>query len=231
MWRSCAPYSSLVVCSDASPGGHGISYGRAPPDEVADWSRLADCRGCYTHLTAEASGSLDGGAPTVFTPGKRLAGGLVADCGGAAWDGDPALLPSGSRSLERVSMPLAAVRWTHVGRPGGYRHIHLEEARALRWAYEFRLRHPAELGCRSVHPVDSVAVAGAACKGRSAARCLNVEMRKLMALQLASGTAGFFPWIASGDTPRICPSAGTDCERVMCLLVVLLPRWPSDDEL
>ena len=166
-------FSSLVVCSDAAPGGHGISYGRATCDEVQDWCRLASSKGGYTMLQ---------------------------------WNGDPALLPEAGGHLERVHLPLQGRWWTHIGRPGGYRHITLEEARALTWAVEYRIKCRDELNKRCVHPVDNAAVCGSASKGRSPARALNAEVRKLMACQLLAGLLCHFPWVASADNPADIPS-------------------------
>ena len=97
--RLRAPFSPRVFCSDAAPGGHGISYALAPTEQVQDWCRLCDYKGSYTQLS---------------------------------WDGDPDVLPKSGHQLEKVALPLRNFSWKHVGRPGGYRHILLEEAAALR---------------------------------------------------------------------------------------------------
>ena len=45
-----SPFSSRVFCSGAAPGRHDIIYALVPPDQIQDWRRLCDHKGCYTQL-------------------------------------------------------------------------------------------------------------------------------------------------------------------------------------
>ena len=167
-------FSEQVICSDASPGGHGFSYATAPPDDVQRWCRMAELRGCYTSLQEDL---------------------------------DMALAPDGQQQVQKVVLPLKALWWHHVGRPGGWSHITLEECRALRWATERRLHSARDLGRRCLHPVDNSSVSGASAKGRSASRALNYEMRKMMSVQILGGLWVFAPWIGSSENPSDWPSS------------------------
>lgn len=48
-----APWARRVVCTDASPGGHGLAYASLDERTVVDWGRLASHRGDYTALLNE----------------------------------------------------------------------------------------------------------------------------------------------------------------------------------
>lgn len=115
--------------------------------------------------------------------------------------GPDAPLPS------RVSLPLHTMWWHRVGRPGGWEHINVEEAKALRWAVTHRAKMPGEQNIRCLHPVDNTSCVGAAAKGRSSSRSLNREMRKIAAVQLLAGHQAFYVWIASKTNPADAPSS------------------------
>ena len=43
--EASAPWSSTVLCSDASPGGHGLAYAHVPEPQVRSWAQAAYHRG------------------------------------------------------------------------------------------------------------------------------------------------------------------------------------------
>ncbi len=139
-------------------------------------------------------------------------------------DLDMALAPDGSQQVRKVVLPLKAFWWHHVGRPGGWSHITLEECRALRWATERRLHSARDLGKRCLHPVDNSSVSGACAKGRSASRALNYEMKKMMSVQILGGLWVFAPWM---KTQVIGPAAGSDCALATCCRQALSCRCAS----
>jgi len=187
-----APFSTRVVASDASPGGHGLSYGHVSEDTVASWARMSVFKGDYATL-------LD----------------------------DIHLVPVDHRPLRRVQLDLSGIRWKHVGRPGGWRFIHLEETHALRWGVSSRGRFAGEVGARVVHLVDSATAVGSAVRGRSSSRQLNAELRKLSALVLALGLFPFYIWLASGENPSDWPS-GWFGLRATLPLSMQLPKGSKD---
>ena len=78
-----------------------------------------------------------------------------------------------ANGLLQFNLQPEAFKWKKVGRPGGKRHINLEEGSALVWSLHERLRRPGELGHRVVHGVDSAVVLGAMRKGRSSSFALD----------------------------------------------------------
>ena len=167
----CAPFSDRVVATDASPGGHGMSYARATEHDVARWARMACFRGDYTTLNDD----LD-------------------------------VVPSDHLPLRRAAVDCEGLRWHHVGRPGGWRWIHLEETRALGWGLDSRARFVGDFGKRVVHLVDSATAVGGAAKGRSSSRSLNSELLGIMAVQVATAVFALFIWIGTKENPSDWPS-------------------------
>lgn len=60
-----------------------------------------------------------------------------------------ALDEAGRCALQQISIDPAMHVWKEIARPGGYRHIGLEEAAALLWSLTERLKRPTEVGRRS----------------------------------------------------------------------------------
>lgn len=76
-------FSERVFCSDAAPGGHGMCYGVAQPEEVRSWCRMAEFRGDYSQLDS----ALESLVPEPDAPRPN---GYVCPwtgCGGTALDG------------------------------------------------------------------------------------------------------------------------------------------------
>lgn len=119
---------------------------------------------------------------------------------------DVDMVPQGGTQMKRVELDFGGLYWHHVGRPGGWSHIHLEEARAARWGIESRARFRHEVGSRGVHPIDNASVVGAFAKGRSASRALNLECRRAMCAQIAADIMCFFTWISTHQNPADRPS-------------------------
>lgn len=88
----------------------------------------------------------------------------------------------GAPRPKRARLPLGRMRWRRIGRPGGYRHATLEEARALRWAVAQQALFKGETNVRCLHPVDNATCVGAAVGGRSEPFVLNGEMQKIAAM-------------------------------------------------
>ena len=59
--------------------------------------------------------------------------------------------------LTSLRIPVDEYSWKTIGRPGGYKHITLEEAAALNWSLHDRLRRPQEFNSKVLHGVDSAA--------------------------------------------------------------------------
>lgn len=109
--------------------------------------------------------------------------------------------------MKQVDFNVKESAWTRVGKPGGYNHINIEEARALAWSVRERLVRPGELGHRVLHAVDSTAVAGSVRKGRSSSRQLNRVLRKIFGLALGGNLELFVAWIATSENPADAPSS------------------------
>ena len=92
--------------------------------------------------------------------------------------------------LRRVKLPRSK-HWSQVGRPGGFRHITMEEAEAMIWSLDSRLRRPDELGCRIVTGGDNAPQVGAFMRGRSPSHALNGCCRKACAIELAGNFMPF----------------------------------------
>lgn len=109
--------------------------------------------------------------------------------------------------LQQVRIPVDEYSWKTIGRPGGYKHITLEEAAALNWSLHDRLRRPQEFNSKVLHGVDSAAATGAYKKGRSASRSLNGFCRQACAIILCGNLEPFFAWIPTGLNPADEPSS------------------------
>ena len=109
--------------------------------------------------------------------------------------------------LQQVRLPYDSYSWKTVAKPGGYRHITLEEAAALNWSLHDRLRHPKEFNSKILQGVDSAAAAGAYKKGRSASRSLNSLCRQSCAILCCGGFEPFIAWMPSGENPADAPSS------------------------
>jgi len=107
--------------------------------------------------------------------------------------------------LRRLRLPRVR-RWTPVGRPGGYRHITLEEAAAATWSLECRLRRPGECGKRILTGGDNAAHIASFLRGRSSSRRLNFWCRRACALTLGGGFVPFWFWTPTTDNPADGPS-------------------------
>ena len=92
--------------------------------------------------------------------------------------------------IARVELPLLS-HWSEAPRPGGYEHITLEEAGAMNWSLEARLKYPNGVGCRVLHGGDNAANVAAYIKGRSASRRLNRRCRRAAAIQIGGKLVGF----------------------------------------
>ena len=101
--------------------------------------------------------------------------------------------------LRLASLPLGPFRWRTVARPGGMRHIVLEECAAHVWATESHLHYPEELGCRCVHLGDNAAQVGSHNKGRSSRRRVNHYCRKECAIEVSGGLDVFELYVPSGE--------------------------------
>ena len=115
------------------------------------------------------------------------------------------LTQEGRCPLARVRLP-ASPHWHTVSRPGGYRHITLEEADANVWAVESKLHRPAELGTKSCLDGDNAPCVGAFRKGRSGAPLLNARCRRRCAAELAGDLGIFDFWISTHVNPADKPS-------------------------
>lgn len=109
--------------------------------------------------------------------------------------------------LQQVRLPYDSYSWKTVAKPGGYRHITLEEAAALNWSLHDRLRRPKEFNSKILQGVDSAAAAGAYKKGRSASRSLNSLCRQSCAILCCGGFEPFIAWMPSGENPADAPSS------------------------
>ena len=109
--------------------------------------------------------------------------------------------------LQQVRLPYDSYSWKTVAKPGGYRHITLEEAAALNWSLHDRLRHPKEFNSKILQGVDSAAAAGAYKKGRSASRSLNSLCRQSCAILCCGGFEPFIAWMPSDENPADAPSS------------------------
>ena len=116
-------------------------------------------------------------------------------------------VPQDHVPLRKAQLPVRGRFWHHVARPGGWRHIHLEEARALRWGLESRALHALELHTRFLHGCDNATAVCALAKGRSASHALNQECRRVMAVSVAMGSYGFYLWLGTDENPSDAPSS------------------------
>ena len=114
---------------------------------------------------------------------------------------------AGRCPMQQAKLPIYAYTWHTAARPGGYKHITLEEAIALNWSLHERLRRPGEVSSRVLHLVDSAAAAGAFKKGRSTSRRLNGCCRQACALILAGGLEPFICWVPTDQNPADEPSS------------------------
>jgi hypothetical protein len=113
---------------------------------------------------------------------------------------------SGACPLRRIRLP-AADHWSTAPRPGGFKHITLEEFEARNWSVEASLLRPSEVSSRILRAGDNAATVGAAAKGRSPSRPLNRLCRRAAALELAGDLCVFDFWVRSSDNPADGPSS------------------------
>ena len=114
--------------------------------------------------------------------------------------------PPTPRRLQGAILPLGHHNWLTIGRPGGYRHITLEEADAFVWHLEERILR-GQLAVRGVHVGDNAAQVGAHAKGRSPTRRMNHRCRRVAALQLAADILILEVWERSKFNPADEPSS------------------------
>ena len=114
---------------------------------------------------------------------------------------------AGCCALQQMDFDEKAHEWKEIPRPGGYRHITLEEGSALAWSVASRLTRPSELNTRAVHLIDSAALCGAMRKGRSGSRRLNAHIREISGMTLPAGLEIFAPWVPSLRNPSDAPSS------------------------
>ena len=175
------PISTLVTASDAAPGGHGLSFTRMSEQDVRESYRSAEFCGSYTSLCQD---------PDV-APTSQMKSSFPLE-------------PVAEK--KPANLPIVGASWQHVSRPGGYRHITLEECTAVRWGLEDRIRRPSEIECRAVALCDNTVTVFAIAKGRSSSRLLNAEVRKIAALCLASNLWPAVVWISTLVNPADEPS-------------------------
>ena len=94
-------------------------------------------------------------------------------------------------------------RWRTAPRPDGFEHIPLEEADAMCWSMEARLRRPDETGCRLFHGGYNVANVAAFMEGRSVSRRLIRRCRRAAAIQLGGRIMGFSGSRLTGTSPML----------------------------
>jgi hypothetical protein len=111
-----------------------------------------------------------------------------------------ALDDAGSCPLLRVDLPRAE-RWSEAPRPGGFRHITIEEACAMIWSLESRLDRPSEVSCKCVRGGDNVANVAVFLKGRSPSKQFNHMCRRACAIQLGGHLIACLFWVASATNP------------------------------
>lgn len=109
--------------------------------------------------------------------------------------------------LARVRLPQDCVEWHTLAKPGGWMHITLEESHARLWSLEARLRRPSELGSRVLIANDNAPCVGAAIRGCSASRALNLCCRRSAAIEISGGFMVFDFWVRSEDDPADEPSS------------------------
>lgn len=109
--------------------------------------------------------------------------------------------------LRRAVLPLGKLRWSLIGRPGGWHWIHLEEARTVLWGLESRLHFRDEQRARAIHVNDNGTAVGAMAKGRSSCRALNAVCRKAAAVCFAADVRPFFIWTDTATNPADLPSS------------------------
>ena len=139
--------------------------------------------------------------------------------------------------LRKVKLPLEGRWWSTVPRPGGHRHITIEEYAAFVWSLEQRLHYADEIGCRCVQLADNGAQIGAHVKGRSSCLRLNRYCRKDAAVQLAGGFQVFTIYEQSKTNPADAPSsvfgvrAQRNCKPQGPYPLAELPRQPGTVQL
>ena len=116
-------FSRRVECYDAAPGGHGRAWQNFEKGLVQEMGRWADQRAPYTGMADEKM--------------TGMVGGVRVD-------------DEGKCPLRRLSLPVGG-HWFTAARPGGMRHIALEEAVARGWSLYSRLRRPRETGAKVLH--------------------------------------------------------------------------------
>ena len=109
--------------------------------------------------------------------------------------------------MDQIRIPVSQFRWNLVGRPGGYRHINVEESAAGLWSLHDRLLRPSEFGHRVVQLGDSTSCVGASKKGRSSSLLLNAKQRQRWAVTIAGDFEVFDAWISTSYNPSDEPSS------------------------
>ena len=108
---------------------------------------------------------------------------------------------TGTTPLETVDLSLHRFFWHTVPKPGGFKHICLEEFDAYVWALTERLHRRDENSRRCLHLGDNSAQVFAKAKGRSSTWLMNVRCRRVLALELAGDIVGFMIYVPSAKNP------------------------------
>ena len=85
-------------------------------------------------------------------------------------------------------------------------HINVLELRTIVHTFEWRTRKANYGNCRSLHLSDSQVSLAVCVKGRSSSRALNRLLRRLCAVQVATGVYPIYSWIESFENPADEPS-------------------------
>ena len=108
---------------------------------------------------------------------------------------------AGSSHMQRASLPVYDYHWHEIPRPGGHKHISIEEYAAYIWALEERIHRPKDFGTRNVCLGDNTTQVGAHAKGRSSSLIINHYCRKDCAVQCAGNLLSLEIWVPSKDMP------------------------------
>ena len=84
----------------------------------------------------------------------------------------------------------------------------LLEAHCVRLAVEWLARSPQKHSSRVVLLIDSKAILGAVCKGRTSARSIRTQIRHICAIALAADLSLYCIYIPSEHNPADAPSRG-----------------------
>jgi hypothetical protein len=92
-------------------------------------------------------------------------------------------------------------------------HINELEMRAYLSAFKWRLRSGRNVNIKFLHLLDSQVSISVLTKHRSSSIRLNRVARKVDALELASGSKGFFAFCRSSKNPADAPSRKSDAKE------------------